>query len=110
MVAASLVLLALVGGIIGTTLGLFEARRQTAEAEHQKQIAVAEAVEKEKARKAEATQRQQAEKRLTQIQKANEILGSIFKDLNPKNEEKDGKPLAARAGRAARRGRGADRG
>ena len=109
VVAASLVLLALVGGIMGTTLGLFEARRQTAEAEHQKQIAIAEAVEKEKARKAEATQRQQAEKRLTQIEKANEILGSIFKDLNPKNAEKDGKPLW-RAGRAARPGDGADRG
>ena len=77
VVAASLVLLALVGGIIGTTLGLFEARRQTAEANRQKPIAVA---------------------RLTQIEKANEILGSIFKDLNPKNEEKDGKPLVARLG------------
>jgi eukaryotic-like serine/threonine-protein kinase len=98
MVATSLVLLALVGGIIGTTLGLVEARRQTAEAKRQQFIAVAETVEKEKARKAEAFQRQQAEKRLTQIEKANEILGSVFKDLNPKNEEKDGKPLAARLG------------
>ena len=78
VVAASLVLLALVGGIVGTTLGLFEARRQ-------ERMAVAESQEKEKARQAEATQRQQAEKRLTQIEKANEILGSIFKDLNPHN-------------------------
>ena len=84
VVAATLVLLALVGGMIGTTVGLFEARRQT--------------TEKEKAREAEATQRQQAEKRLTQIQKANEILGSIFKDMNPLNEEKDDKPLLARLG------------
>jgi WD40 repeat protein len=47
VLAASLVLLALVGGIVGTTLGLFEARRQ-------EQIARDETVEKEKARLAEA--------------------------------------------------------
>ncbi len=84
VIAASLVFLVLVGGIIGTTLGLFEARRQTAE--------------KEKARNAEATQREYAEKRLAQIEKANEILGSIFTDLNPKKEEKDGPPLLTRLG------------
>ncbi len=77
VIAASLVLLALIGGIIGTTLGLIEARRQTAEANRQKLIAVA---------------------RLTQVETANEILGSIFKDLNPRNEEKDDKPLLARLG------------
>ena len=43
VVAAALVLLALVGGVVGTTLGLVEARRQ-------ERIAVAEACEKEKAR------------------------------------------------------------
>jgi WD40 repeat protein/serine/threonine protein kinase len=47
VIAASLVLLALVGGIVGTTLGLFEARRQ-------EQIAHEETAEKEKARLAEA--------------------------------------------------------
>ena len=36
--------------------------------------------------------------RLAQIEKANEILGSIFKDLNPRNAEKDGKPLSALLG------------
>ena len=40
-------------------------------------------------------QRRQAEKRLQQTEKANEILGSIFKDLNPREAENDGKPLAA---------------
>jgi eukaryotic-like serine/threonine-protein kinase len=91
VVAASLVLLALLGGVVGTTLGLIEATRQ-------RKIAVAETAEREEARKAEASQRQQAERRLSQIEKANEILGSIFEHLNPKNEEKDGKPLAARLG------------
>jgi WD40 repeat protein len=47
VIAASLVLLALLGGIVGTTLGLFEARRQ-------EQIARDETAEKEKARVAEA--------------------------------------------------------
>jgi eukaryotic-like serine/threonine-protein kinase len=70
VVAASLVLLALVVGIIGTTMGLFEANRQ----------------------------RRQAEKRLTQIEKANEILGSVFTDLDPTNDEKHAKPLGERLG------------
>ncbi len=75
VVGACLVLLALVGGVIGTTLGLLEARRQqriaVAEAKEkekarqaeadQRKIAVAEAVEKEKARRAEADQRKKAE-------------------------------------------------
>ena len=56
--AAALVLLALVLGVVGTTLGLVEARRQTAA---------------------------QAEKRLAQVTKMNDILGSIFKDLDPEN-------------------------
>ncbi len=54
VVAVSFVMLALVVGIIGTTLGLFEANRQ----------------------------RKAAVMRLTQKDKANEILLSIFKDLN----------------------------
>jgi serine/threonine protein kinase len=61
VIAASLFLLALVGGIVGTTLGLFEARRQEGEARKQEQearrqeeIARDETVEKEKARSAEA--------------------------------------------------------
>ncbi len=91
--AAALVLIALVLGVIGTTLGLLEAKRQ-------EKRAVAEAAEKEKARLAEVLERtradglrQQAEKRLAQVAKMNEILGSIFTDLDPGEAEKDGKPL-----------------
>jgi serine/threonine protein kinase len=54
VIAASLVLLALVGGIVGTTLGLFEALRQ-------KTIARDETAAKEKALLAEAEQRRLAE-------------------------------------------------
>jgi tetratricopeptide (TPR) repeat protein len=72
--AAALVLLALMLGVVGTTLGLIESRRQERIADQQ---------------------RHQAEKRLAQVQKMNDILGSIFKDLNPANAAKDGKPLSA---------------
>jgi tetratricopeptide (TPR) repeat protein len=95
VVAAALVLLALVAGVAGTTLGLIEARRQG-------RIAVAEAAAKEEARRAEAEQRaraedqrRQAEKRLEQVAKMNEILGSIFRDLDPRSTENGGRPLSA---------------
>ncbi len=87
VVAASFVLLALVVGIVGTTLGLFEARRQEARA-------IDEATKKDRGLRAEADQRKRAEGRLAQIEKANVILGSIFKDLDPRNDEKGDKPLA----------------
>ncbi len=93
--AAALVLLALIGGVAGTTVGLLEARRQGARARQQEQLAVAEAAATEQARQAEAQERQKAEKRLAQVTKMNEILGSIFRDLDPKNAAKDGKPLSA---------------
>ncbi len=57
VVAVSLVLLALVGGIVGTTLGLFEARRQEDEARKQEKIARDETAAKEEARSAEALRR-----------------------------------------------------
>ena len=94
-----LVLLAMVMGVVGTTLGLFEARRQ-------ERIAVQEANAKEAARAAEAEQRRiaedqrgKAEKRLAQVTKMNDILGSIFKDLDPRSIQKDGDQLRVILGR-----------
>jgi serine/threonine protein kinase/tetratricopeptide (TPR) repeat protein len=99
VMAAALVLLVLVIGIMGTTLGLVEAMRQErlarqealardrarqAEAE-QRNIAVAEASEKEKARRAEADQRKQAEESARQATeeaaKARAINEFLTKDL-----------------------------
>ena len=77
VIAASLVSLVLVGGIIGTTLGLVEARSA--------------ALAKEEAR-------QDAERRLTQLGKINAVIVSIFTDINPRNAETEGKPLAALLG------------
>jgi eukaryotic-like serine/threonine-protein kinase len=72
VIAASLILVALAGGAIATMFGLLVARQERKEA---------------------VTQRERAEKRLRQIEKANEILGSIFKDLNPSNAEREGKTV-----------------
>ena len=77
VVAASLLVLVLVGGIIGTTLGLVEARSAAGEAEQA---------------------RQAAERSSLQRGKINEVLGSIFTDINPHNTDKVGKPLAALLG------------
>jgi len=78
VVAASLVLLALVGGIIGTTLGLLEARRQ-------QRIAIAESIQKDNARLAEAEERKKAvdAERLarTEADKARAINEFLTKDL-----------------------------
>ncbi len=65
VIAASLVLLALLAGIAGTTWGLIEARRQEHEARRQEKIAREETSEKEKARQAEA-ERAEGERLATQ--------------------------------------------
>ena len=74
VLAASLVASALVAGVVGTTIGLVRAE-QRAEGE----------------RRAKDT----AEKRLAQIEKGIDLLGSLFEDLDPYAEEKEGRPLRA---------------
>jgi serine/threonine protein kinase len=81
VLAASLVLLALVVGIVGTTVGLVRAV----------QARRAEAARAEGERLAKET----AEKRLAQIEKGIDLLGSIFEDLDPRAEAKEGRPLRA---------------
>jgi tetratricopeptide (TPR) repeat protein len=67
VVAASIIFLLLVGGIAGTTWGLIRAERS----------------------------RKQAQERLRQVEKGSEILASVFRDLDPISEEKEGKELRA---------------
>jgi tetratricopeptide (TPR) repeat protein len=81
VVAAGLVGLALVGGIVGTSWGLVTARRAQQ----------AEAARADGERQAKEV----AEARLAQLEKGNEILASIFTDLDPRAEEKYGRPLRA---------------
>jgi tetratricopeptide (TPR) repeat protein len=71
--------LLLVGGIVGTTWGLVRAQ----DARHK---------ESERA-EGERLAREAAQRRLTQVDKANDILASIFDDLNPYPEERQGKTL-----------------
>jgi hypothetical protein len=90
--AAAVVLLTLVAGITGTTWGLIRAQQAwKAEAERAD---------------AEREARGLAQKRLAQIERGYDLIGSIFKDLDPKAEEKEAKPLRALLGerldRAAR--------
>jgi tetratricopeptide (TPR) repeat protein len=60
MLAAAVILLLLVAGVVGTTAGLVR-----------------------------------AEKRRAQVERGVEVLGSIFEDLDPRAEEKEGRPLRA---------------
>ncbi len=96
VVAAGFVILALVMGVVGTSLGLVEARRQRG-------IALAESARKEEALKAEEAQRREAEEakkvaeaRLAQRDRSNAILMSVFKNLNPRAGKGDSLPLSAR--------------
>ncbi len=112
VIAVSLVFFALLAGMVGTSLGLVEAKRQEAEARRQEGIARDEATAKEQARAAEADQRakavaaaeeerkakeaavtaaaaekaakEQAQENLAFARKGNEILGSVFAGLDPK--------------------------
>jgi serine/threonine protein kinase/tetratricopeptide (TPR) repeat protein len=81
VLVASIVLLFLLGGIGGTTWGLIRAdRARKAEADRALGEEVANA---------------RAQKRLQQIEKGSEILTSVFRDLDPRAEEKEGRPLRA---------------
>ena len=76
VIAASLVFLTLVGGIVGTTLGLFEAKKQEGRA-------VAAAVAEKAAKLDAIARREEAERNLAFAKKGNEILGSVFSGLDP---------------------------
>src|SRR5262249_5756060 len=88
VLAAGLVLLALVAGVAASTWQALRATQAEADAvaeSDQKELARLLAVANEaKARQAAAAERQArelAQKRLGQIKKANDLLGSIFHDL-----------------------------
>ncbi|HLN28119.1 MAG TPA: tetratricopeptide repeat protein [Gemmataceae bacterium] len=72
VLAASLVMLALVGGVLGSTIGFLRA---------------------EEAATAERQAKETAQKRLAQIEKGYDILNSIFENLDPGAQGKKSKPL-----------------
>jgi hypothetical protein len=81
VVAASTIVVPLVGGIVGTMLGLERAK-------------VAWRADAKRATREQAA-KETAERRLAQIEKAIAILGAIFEHLDPQAEEKEGRPLRA---------------
>jgi serine/threonine protein kinase/tetratricopeptide (TPR) repeat protein len=100
VIAASLVFLALLAGVVGTTLGLLEARRQAEFARRKEWEATEEkgralrAVQEERKAKLEALEkRKEAERNLAFATKGNEILGSVFASLDPKKIAESGRPL-----------------
>ncbi|HTK77384.1 MAG TPA: serine/threonine-protein kinase [Gemmataceae bacterium] len=98
VLAASVIVLLLAVGIFGTTIGLIRAEKLRVNA-----LAAAEAqrlatLDAEKAAAAERVAKESAQHRLTQIENSNEILGSIFHDIDPRNEQAEGRPLRALLG------------
>jgi eukaryotic-like serine/threonine-protein kinase len=81
VLAAALLLLALVGGMIGTTIGLVRAER-------------ARAAESQRA-EGERSAKELSQKRLEQIERSIDLVLLVFADLNPRAEGKEGKPLRA---------------
>jgi eukaryotic-like serine/threonine-protein kinase len=91
--AASLVVALIAAALI--------AIQQARAADRERKVALSE----REARKAERAARIAEQKalavartRLTQIERANDLLASIFQDIDPRLEEKDGKPLGAQLG------------
>jgi len=76
VLAASLVVLTLIGGLAGTTWGMFraEAARQDAVAAQRAEATRAEG---------ERLAKEEAQRRLAQVEKGNEILVSMFGNLDP---------------------------
>jgi non-specific serine/threonine protein kinase/serine/threonine-protein kinase len=79
--AASMVGVALALGIVGTSVGMWQAVN-------------ARAAERARA-EGEAAAKEQAQQRLRQVESANELLGSIFSSLNPEKIAESGRPLQA---------------
>jgi serine/threonine protein kinase len=107
VLAAVLVLLVLLGGIVGTTVGMVQAQwAQEAEAERAKseekaKLDAEDAADGERnaklkaqdAARAEKRANEKAQQRLKQIEKGIEILASVFHNLDPQSEDKEGVSL-----------------
>jgi eukaryotic-like serine/threonine-protein kinase len=93
VIAAAAVAMALVLGVIGTTVGMLQAGRA---AEQERQAKVREALRAEGEQKAKLQadeKRKEAERNLAFARKGNEILGSVFAGLNPVAIAESGRPL-----------------
>lgn len=95
VLAVASVLIVLFAGIIGTSWGLYRANIAMHKAVAA-QKAESQRADAEKAAKIEARiANEQAQKRLAQLVKGNEILGSVFEDINILSIRNRGEPLEA---------------
>lgn len=95
--------------VLGVVVSTWQAVRATwaesdAVAQRDKAVTAAAAerqakIDAEQSAESERRAKESAQKRLAQIEKGNEILGSIFKDLDPDFDEKDSKPLRVMLGK-----------
>jgi tetratricopeptide (TPR) repeat protein len=92
VLSALLVLLALVGGVIGTTWGMIRA-------EHARRSAVSAELAEAQRAAGERAAKEEAQKRLAQIEKATDILAAVLRGLDPEAAEKEGVELRALLGR-----------
>src|SRR5262249_47402479 len=92
LAAAGLVLVTLLSGMAGTLWGLVRAERALAD------TLVAERAASERAA-GERRAREEAQRRLAQVEKGTEVLASVFRDLDPKDEDKEGVTLRVLLGR-----------
>src|SRR5262249_3936189 len=92
LLAVSLVVLALVGAIIGTTWGMIRAKQE------RRNALSAQRAEAERA-EGERRAKEEAQKRLAPIEAGAEILASVFHDLDPIAAEGEGEPLRVLLGR-----------
>jgi eukaryotic-like serine/threonine-protein kinase len=99
VLASAVLLLTLGGGIAGTTAGMLSAERARFEEARQRRAAQDNEQMANQAADAERTANQQAQRRLKQLEKATDILGSIFNDLNPTINATDAETLRMELGK-----------
>jgi serine/threonine protein kinase/tetratricopeptide (TPR) repeat protein len=92
VLSASLVLLALVGAVIGTTLGIIRT-------EQARQDAVAAELAQAELAKRERRANEEAQKRFAQIERGTETLASIIQGIDPATAENEGLTLRDLLGR-----------
>ena len=112
VLAASLVGLALIGGLIGTSVGMVRAEQRRLEAERAKEreaeqrgLAQANEAKALAAATAEKAAKEQTERRLAQIEKGVDLFAGLLRGINPRHEELGGptvyQQLRERAEKAA---------
>jgi serine/threonine protein kinase/tetratricopeptide (TPR) repeat protein len=99
VLAASLVLFVLVGGVVGTSVGLYRAEQRRIEAETAWAAEAARADAEREAKDQERKAKELALKQKDQIQRGVEVLGSVFRDLDLRKIEKEGERLDVVLGR-----------